>query len=439
MFKILIPEDIPSQNKGESALFYGLKESLRLFGDIRLTLFSLYPEVDRKNYAGDAVIIDVNGIAPSHMLHSQGHPLLKIFNYIKFMAKHAIFGLMYKLIGRKMSLLPLSPVWKAYMDADLILMSHDSMYTPLYHGTQALLFKLMRKPAMYFAATIKSQRKGNGVKTRLLNTWVAYTSKKVGAITLREDLSKAYLDKIGVTDCNLPISTFPDLAFLVPPITKEKAKELLKNENVPENQVLIGMAISQRKLDFAFPGQVMNDRRASALASIVTAVNFMTIDLDATVVFIPHSIGPHTILDDRIPAQMIKKQVERPERVINIGTEYTSQELKGMAACLDMTVSTRLHFTIDAVSSAVPSLLITHADDDRCHGIIGSMLGMQEYIYTIDTLDAQTLIQNIDLLWQNRAAVNARLTDLMEHIRKDTYRHGEAAMALFQRSRSFIK
>lgn len=39
MIKILIPEDIPSDNKGEAALFFGMVESLKEIGPHQITLF----------------------------------------------------------------------------------------------------------------------------------------------------------------------------------------------------------------------------------------------------------------------------------------------------------------------------------------------------------------------------------------------------------------
>ncbi|MCK9294122.1 MAG: polysaccharide pyruvyl transferase family protein [Desulfobulbaceae bacterium] len=432
MIKLLIPEDFPSQNKGEASLFYGLKESLRPYGNANITLFSLHPEIDRVNYAGEATVIDARGITPAHILDGQGGKFTKTFNYLNFIAKHLLFGVLYTFVGKNAARIMSNPVWQAYSEAELILMSHDSFYTPFYNGTQALLFKLMGKPTVIYAATIKRGEEKANLKTRIIDAWVAFTSKQLTLITLREDLSKAYLTEIGVTEKDLPIKVFPDLAFIVPPVSKDEAWELLRKERVPEGRPLIGMAISQRKLDFAFPGHDIPDRRNRALAPLVELTDFITGELDAVVVFIPHSIGPTQILDDRITADMIREKSRNPEKILIIRNEYSSQQLKGMAACLDMTVGTRLHFTIDAVCSSVPSLLITHDGDLRCHGIIGSMLGMQNYIYNIDSIDADSLIKMAADLWEKRAEVSSHLTGVMDGIKKDTYRHGEEAMALVQ-------
>jgi polysaccharide pyruvyl transferase WcaK-like protein len=432
MIKLVIPEDIPSQNKGEAALFYGLKESLRPYGNVEVTIFSLHPEIDRVNYAGEATVIDARGVTPAHMLDGQGGKFFKMFNYLNFIAKHLFFGILYKFVGKKAARFMASPVWQAYSEADLILLSHDSFYTPFYHGPQALLFRFMGKPAAIYAATVKRGGDKASLKTRIIDAWVAFTSKQLTLITLREEMSKAYLNEIGVTEKDVPIKVYPDLAFIVPPVSKDEAWELLRKEGVPEGRTLIGMAMSQRKLDFAFPGQQMPNRRERALAPIIELTDYLIEKLDATIVFIPHSIGPTEILDDRITADLIREKSRHPERILIIRNEYSSRQLKGMASCLDMTVGTRLHFTIDAVSSSVPSLLITHDGDLRCHGIIGRMLGMEEYVYNIDTIDSGSLIRMAGDLWVKREETRTYLTGIMEGIKKETYRHGEETLALVQ-------
>ncbi|BBO92877.1 polysaccharide pyruvyl transferase family protein [Desulfosarcina ovata] len=431
MIKVLIAEDIPSHNKGEAALFYGLKESLRPYADTDVRLFSLNPEIDTPNYAGDAVVVNAQGVVPEHILDGYGSTLKKIYNYINFIGKHFAFGVLHKLLKNKAFWFMRSPVWRAYVEADIILMSHDSFYTPLYHGIQALLFESLKKQAIIYAATIKpGVRNRKNIKARILNFWSCFTLKRVKYITLREGQSKTYLADIGVLNSGTPVTVYPDLAFLVKPIPSEDAWALLETEGIPENRPLVGMAVSQRKLDFAFPGRKMMNRRKEALAPIVETVNFLTDKLHATVVFIPHSIGPTEVLDDRITAKMIKDKALSPERIHIVSNEYSSHELKGMAACLDMTIGTRLHFTIDAVCSAVPSLLITHDGDFRCHGIIGEMMGMQDYVYNIDNIETGVLINKISSLWRNREQVAEELKSRIVKIEKETYLHGKTAIGL---------
>ena len=435
MIKVLIPEDIPSHNKGEAALFHGLKESLRPYGEFSLTLFTTNPELDLENYKKDAAIVDARSVTPAHMLDGQAGKARKALNYTVFIGKHALFAGLWKLLGERAVRLMKGPVWTAYSKADLILMSHDSFYTPLYHGIQALVFKTMGKPAIIYAATVKpASRDRRGLKSRLLDIFVAFSSRRLSSITLREDLSLTYLRELGLGNGGVPIRVHPDLAFLLPPISGAEASDILSQERVPESRPLIGMAISQRKLDFAFPGQAMADRRERALAPITELTDYLAGELGATIVFVPHSIGPTPVLDDRIVADMIREKSRYKNRLHVLRREYTPSQLKGLAALLDMTVGTRLHFAIDAICSGVPSLLITHDGDLRCHGIIGNMLGLSEYVYNIDAIDAVSLKETVQRLWENREPVRGHIEECIGEIKKETYRHGENAVAVYRRS-----
>jgi polysaccharide pyruvyl transferase WcaK-like protein len=118
--------------------------------------------------------------------------------------------------------------------------------------------------------------------------------------------------------------------------------------------------------------------------------------------------------------------------------EYTPMELKAVAARLDMTVGTRLHFTIDAVCSGVPSLLITQDGDLRCHGIVGDMLGQKDYVYNIDHITSESLSHSIGKLWENRVPVRAALQAKVGEIKRDTYKNGEFVQkVVFGSSTSF--
>lgn len=425
--KILIAEDIPSHNKGEAALFFGLIQSLKCFGNFDLTLFSIHPDIEAENYKGYADIVDARGVTPAHMLDSQGSAIHKAFNYINFWFKHASFFALNKIMGQKTLDIMTSPVWKAYLEADIVLISHDSFFTPLYHGLQALFCKLLKKPTFIYAGTVKPVNTNqNSRKRKIIDKFLGFALKHLTGITVRETLSKDYLASIGITPKTLPLEVYPDLAFILPPEKEEAADAILRKEGVPMGEKIVGMAFSQRKLDFAFPDKPnMPDRWERALEPIIEAVNYVTETLDADILFVAHSIGPTRILDDRVTADMIKTKVKSPDRLYIMRGEYTPMELKAVAAKLDMTIGTRLHFTIDAVCNNVPSVLITQDGDLRCHGIVGDMLEQKDYVYNIDNISSDTLIECIKSLWQNRDNVRSFLNTKIKEVKRDTYRNGE--------------
>ncbi|MCU7858717.1 MAG: polysaccharide pyruvyl transferase family protein [Candidatus Thiodiazotropha sp. (ex Lucinoma kastoroae)] len=436
MIKILIPEDIPSANKGEAALFFGMIESLKVIGPHKITLFSLHPENDHKYYGDKATLIDSTGITPQHMLDSLGSNWYKLSNYLRFLYKHTVFLLLHPLLRNRILRIMQHPVWRAYIDADLILMSHDSFYTPFYHGPLILFFRLLGKRVMLYAATIIPPHPYQSAwKIRFRNWFNSFVLSRAHVITLRETLSYDYVKGLGVEQLGTRVECHADLAFILPPVGEEEINRIFKVEKLPQKRPLIGVAFTQRKLEFAFPDIPSKaDRQQKALAPIVKMIDYLTGELDATVVFVPHSIGPTPKVDDRITADWIQEKASSPEKLKILRSDYTPNELKGLASRLDLTIGARLHFTIDATSQGVPSLLITHREDFRCHGIIGETLNQQDYIYNIEDIHEETLIPIVRKLWENRKEVREYLLDQMTSIQSDVYQHGHLTKELLEKN-----
>ena len=431
--KIVIAEDIPSHNKGEEALFIGLVESLKLLGPSELFLFSLNPESDSRNYQGQATIVDARGITPAHMLDSLGSTWKKTCNLLQFFFKYASFALLYKLMGNRATAIMTHPVWKKYCEADLILLGHDSFFAPRYHGTLALFCFLLKKPAVFYAGTTENPLFHAPAGTKDIARWLLRSClEKLPLILLREETSRSNLKKLGMDTSTGKIAVHTDLAFLVEPASKEDAVILLEKEGIPRNRPIIGMTMSQRKFHFAYRHLPLEERIEKGMEAMAALVDHMTENLGATVVFLPHSIGPSTLLDDRIAAENIRQRAKQPEHIFNMRTEYSVRQLKAIAGEFDLAVGARLHFIIDAVCQYVPSLLITHIGDTRCHGIFGQMLGLERWVYNIDTVEKESLIALTQKLWDTRAAEKQIIIQKLPEIKEDTYEHGKKVQELLR-------
>jgi polysaccharide pyruvyl transferase WcaK-like protein len=191
------------------------------------------------------------------------------------------------------------------------------------------------------------------------------------------------------------------------------------------------MAVSDRTLGYAFPGAgSAEERREKALSMMARVVDHVTAELGATVVFVPHSTGPTPNLDDRLVADEIIRRLRTPDHVLNARGDFTPQELKGLANRLAMTFGTRLHFTIDALCGCVPSLLVTHRRDLRCHGIVGDMLGQAEHVRNIEEAEEASLVTTISRLWAEKDSVRRDLEARMPQVVADARRHGRRVAEL---------
>jgi len=424
MLNILIPEDIPSGNKGEAALFFGIAKSLSVFGQHKLTLFSLHPDEDLASYDKYASIIDVHSLVPNHLLDGVGTFHSKLSNYIIFIGKCTAFSVLYWLLGSNCLRIMRHPAWRCFLDSDMVLMCHDSFYAPLYHGPLIFIFKTLGKPVVLFGSTILPPHTFSSRLERWLrNTTNKYFLGKSDLITLREWYSYHYLKSLGIRN----VFVFPDLAFIADTAEDADIKHIFQLEGVPESTPLCGFAFSQKEIDFACPELPLAERREYTLTCLAALLDHITGVLGMHAVFIPHAIGPTPRVDDRIAADWVRERCANKKNVTIIRNNYSQSQLRGMAKRLNITVGTRLHFTIDALCHHVPSLLITHTGEYRCHGIIGDMLGQDKYVYNIENITADGLIQLFTELWKNHDHVKKDLTQLLPSIMAETMKHALAA------------
>lgn len=428
---ILIAEDIPSHNKGEAALFFGMVESFAHIGPHSVNLFSTTPDIDARNYAGHAQVVDARGCLPAHIVAGQGSTTRKAFNYAGFLMQHFAFMCVCLLSRSLARSLYRRAFWRSYLDCDIAVLGHDSFWAPLYHAPLLTMFRVLGVPTAVYAGTlIPANVESGGVKKRISNWLTKFGLKRARLITLRERFSKEGLLGLGLDGENPPIEVHPDLAFVMPACSEKRTTQIVEQEQIPTDRPICGMAYSRRMLRRAFPGAGDDAVRLDGGATMIARlIDHLVEDKGMRVVFVPHSIGPEANLDDRRIADAIIEKVASKNRqhVTNIRTEYASQELKGLASRLAITVGSRLHFTIDALCGQVPSILLSHAHDIRCHGIVGDMLGLEDYVLNVDELNADSLIAKADDLMDRHEAISAELGRILPGIKERTYRHGDLA------------
>jgi len=435
LVEILIAEDIPSDNKGEGALFYGMVETLEPLRPYIIRMLSLNPDNDSTNYKDIVEIIDSRGITPAHILSGLGSTFYKVINYLKFLYKHLLYVGIYKLSKSIAEKFFLHNQWKSYARADIVLLGHDSFWAPLYHGPLLVCFNLMAKPACVYAGTIIPP-KGSYLKRRISDVINKSCLKKAKLVTLREKKSEEYLHSLGLNGKMPPIVVYPDLAFAMPAAPGERIDQIMSHEKLEQDLPIVGMAISRRILGYAYPEiPSIDERREKALSVLVDLIDFINEELNALVVFVPHSIGPSSNVDDRIIADRIIKPVKSKEKTISIRNNLTPQELRGLASRMAITVGSRLHFAVDSFCNCVPSLLLTHRNDIRCHGIVGDMLGQKRFLYNVENLD-RGLIDLLKCLWNEREDISEALHFNMLRLRKETLMHGKRLKQVYLQNRS---
>ena len=233
-------------------------------------------------------------------------------------------------------------------------------------------------------------------------------------ILLREELSKEYLDKEGITKPKIYVTAEP--AFLLPAIPEECVRSILSDEGIDKSKrPLIGVNPS---------GMIMHEEKVSdAIAKVIDA---LVEDLNGTILMIPHVYTEG--VDDRVVIDRIFRKIRNKSNVMTVNKEYTAQELKGIIGQCDLFIGARMHATIASTSMLIPTIGIAYSH--KMHGIIGKMLGQEKYILDVQDLNYEDLKSKVYDAWQNREEIRAELAQRIPQVKEQALLSGELVKEL---------
>ncbi|MEM3449034.1 MAG: polysaccharide pyruvyl transferase family protein [Nitrososphaerales archaeon] len=407
--KILITGSNTSLNNGAMAIVVSTVETLRRFiPNSSFVILSNDPLHDRKRYATNNLKVVKREWQGDRVLPGGGIVCLIIvfMRCILWRIFHSIFGLNIR-ITLKGSLYE-------YSTCDICIdLSGDSLseqygvISVFYSLFDVLLGVVLKKKYVIYAQSI-------GPFTNLLVKFmVKFVLNKVSLITVREEVSKEYLQKLGV---NIPpIHVTADPAFLLESSSTEEIDKILLSLGVSKNDnLLIGISPSQLIHRWASFGSRNILTNYSEL--MVEIVDYLVEKLHAIVILIPHVYAPD---DDRIICKRIYKLIKNKNAVKLLMEQYKAKELKGVISQCDMFIGCRMHAVIASVSSHIPTIAIGYSH--KALGIM-KMLNQEEFVIDIRYLDFDTclsrLISMIDNLWLNRQSVKEELRNRIKSMQE---------------------
>jgi len=427
MTNILIAENIPSLNKGEMAIFGGMLESFKLLDEVKVTMFSHTAVIESQRYKDKAKIIDISKslFIPRDIKNQYAKFILSLWGVLQ----HFSFLLLYKILGRTTLVLFRQPIWRAYVEADVVIVGHDGAFgigsglaTPLYCMPLYIpvMVKFMGKPAVIYGGSI-----GRPIRFKTIqNFMMRYVMNKLDLITLREHRSYDNLTGIGVITERVHVLTDP--AFLCKPLKLSKAEEILAEQKINLNGgPLIGFTFTRKIASCACPELYDVNEKYKYHTQMMAAIIDDLIDrLGASVVFLPHCIGQSEKLDDRLVGQDIFNKCKNKERVKVITDEYSAEELKALIGKCDLFIGERIHSVIGAISMGVPSIAISYTIDQRLN-IISGVFGEEELICKVEEFNTDSLLAKIMDLWERRMEIGQRLQHKIEPLKKGAMTNGE--------------
>jgi len=135
----------------------------------------------------------------------------------------------------------------------------------------------------------------------------------------------------------------------------------------------------------------------------------------ATIVLVPHVLGPGEDRDDRVMAQRIWSLLKHGQGARVVMGEYGPEELKGLIGRFELFLGLRMHANIAALSMCVPTIALAYSR--KTHGIM-NMLNQEAWVLDYHALQVDALKSRIEELWAQRKSVRADLRDRINVIKQ---------------------
>jgi len=424
MINVVIPEPIPSLNKGELAILGGIRESLDICGEYSLTVYSppSWINDDRRSSENKyKVVSGVDLFDLENAFLDNPEPRSRM-HFFKTWGKLIFFSILVRMSQKVAIFCTKDPLLKSLAKADLILAGHDGMLS-YKHFYLVLAARFMKKSTALFGGS--NDLKGrSGWKIRKFFQFAINNSI---LCTVRDPGIRDYL----IANDIIPnkVHLFPDPAVLLKPCDNDTASEILTKEGIPlsGNRPLYGLIPVRGGIvyDKSFSNVKEQNKRHQLRIELWHKIIIHLIETtDAHFVFLPHCIGPVWHNDDRLMCKDIYSAItDGKERITFIEHEYSAGQLKGLMKNFDFVLGERTHGLIGAVSVATPCIALTVEEDLRMHYIMENMFRIKTF--NLNDPDISKLKDLLSNEWNNRGKVAAEMKKLATQIHAEAIKAAE--------------
>lgn len=240
--------------------------------------------------------------------------------------------------------------------------------------------------------------------------------RHVDLITVREPLSQAYLEELGVRD---HVRRVADPAFLLPACPTELPEEI--EQALQAGAIGINLAPLMVRYDKLSAREWM----IKATAMVVEVRRRTT----APILLIPHVMMPPRIFPRNDDYGFMEDLLQRlPSTARKDLWLYDARgddcrQIKWMISRLLVFASSRTHAAIAALSSGVPTFCIGYSVKSR--GINLDLFGHEQWVSHVSQLAADQLAERIEALMSARAAVRSHLLSVVPRCVEDAWKNGE--------------
>lgn len=287
--------------------------------------------------------------------------------------------------------------WRALREADLLISGGGGLlqdayptkflFGPLpYYLLIVLLAKLSGTKVMFFS-------QGIGPVTSRWGKFLMKVANLANFITVRDDYSKVYLEKLGVTRPKTVVTADIVFAFQEKPDAACQASLPLKG-----GEKLV--AVSVRPW---FGRQLQFEQMAEVLDALIE-------QRGVTPVFVPME-GHH----DWHAAELVQSHMNHVDKTLMLGTAFTPNQYLNFIRGCEMTIGMRLHALIFSTIAGVPHIGFSY--DKKVKSLL-ERSGMWAYSAELDAIAVPTMVAHalhiLDHREETASVVLARASELRE-------------------------
>lgn len=278
-------------------------------------------------------------------------------------------------------------------------------------------------------------------KKRLIIPLIRFAFNRTKSITVREEITKTYLQEIGVN--KPPIYLTADSAFILRPAPHERIQGIFSKEGIDKDNTLVGINVSQ-----LVNNKSKNlDTKCNYTELMAQIADHLVNSFGVNVVFVPHEIFPKEVGDatfetkdiggdDRQAIKETFEKVENKNKIIAIMNEYSASELKGFIGRCDMFIGARMHSNIAAISLCIPTIGISYSH--KAPGIF-KIVGLEKYVCDFRATNFDELKSKIDDVWSNREKIKERMIPKVKKLNESVWLNGKLVKDLLDSKKRLSK
>jgi len=305
-----------------------------------------------------------------------------------------------------------SPLFQMISSHDVVVSSGGDTLTSDY-GSQNLAYqfqllrfaKKLKKPVFLMAGTLGPYKEQDmSLARKVLN--------QIDAITVREPESLSYLKKgLGLSR---GVHLTADPAFLLDAQEVDFLKDRMEQEQKPK----IGFSLSSgiiryAQLDFN-----------THLKSYINVINELTVRQGFEAVLLPHCTDRiEAGNDDRQVCDLIYRNCKKRDSIIYPGIDLNACEIKYVISRCAVFVGERMHATIAALSSGIPTLSVSYST--KSVGINQYLFGHTNYVMRVHEVRADSMLERIQHLLDNQTSIKNELSPKISFMKDQANLNGE--------------